>query len=196
MLLPIFLITLASSSIIKGLETKTVIRYDRQGGPFSHEFKQVQVKSFPVTISSTPNKALLTEAFQIDLSCDPSVSRALCTKVRVALQNTGERIAKEFIITTPIVVSCEFGPFCKAGTESTCTDENVLGGAQTGSSFAIVKDGQPVMYPQGLIKNLKPDRVLDYAPYDIVAKFNSQKENPLIVCIPKCFLVINSIWRF
>lgn len=173
-------ISINSNSIFLGASSEKVIRYDRKNGPFSNEFEKKLLSPEPISISDalvTEKKALAPEeAFQINFKCAPEVSPALCDKVNRSLKSAGSRLAKILLITNPIVVNCDFGPFCEPSATSVCNLANVLGGAQSGSTFAVETGGLRYNYPQALLKQLNTDMNLPFSETDIVASFNSDQK--------------------
>jgi hypothetical protein len=79
-------------------------------------------------------------------------------------------LANIFVIIKPIVISVKFQPNCKG-----CSRRDSLGGAIYSSAFAINQNGQIFLCPQSLIKQMKPDRKLEYFESDITAEFNSEQ---------------------
>lgn len=157
-----------------------VRRVDRKS-VFEHIFTQVETDAFLLSPAKTKylaqnitTNALATkDAFQINVTCEQGVAKTQCDKVKNALQNAGTRIASVLLIQNPIIVSCDFKPFCQG--VSNCGLANVLGGAQYASAFEVKnKNGGSFMYPQGLVKNLQVDKEIQYGKNDIIAQFNSE----------------------
>jgi hypothetical protein len=156
-----------------------VRRVDRKS-VFEHVFTQVDTEAFlfptdqaQFLVENGVNALAAEDAFQMNLSCDFQIPKIQCDKVKNALQRAGARIASVFQIQTPIVVSCEYTPFCE--NTPNCDLANVLGGAQYASAFEVENNnGGTSMYPQALVKNLKVGKQLQYGKVDIIAQFNSE----------------------
>ncbi|KAI8911771.1 hypothetical protein EDD86DRAFT_203225 [Gorgonomyces haynaldii] len=130
----------------------------------------VEFPAFDAKPDPFPRKASIAEPFSISMYC-PGVSTADCDKAKAALQRAGQRIASQIQINTPVNINFTFHSFCP--DNNLCTTR--LGQARAASYFVVKDvDNSYVTYPSALLKQLKPDKALQYRSFDIIGDFNSQ----------------------
>lgn len=146
------------------LASATIVRLDRT----DLNSDAFMVVNEPATAKGVQSLAQTNIPFQIEFTCAPGLSQALCAKAEQAMNSAANRIGRELHIKKTIRVQAEFKNICTNGDEC-----NLLGQAKSAAKFPVRRRGTTVMYPQALVKQTITSEELSFNEYDIIASFNS-----------------------
>ncbi|KAI9092589.1 hypothetical protein DFS34DRAFT_652878 [Phlyctochytrium arcticum] len=171
----------------------TAYRYDRPS-VFSKQLNPVSYTptDTPAYRPKTPSSNRIAQtaaqsnttsagSFQVQFICDGPAPQ-ICQLAKQGLENAASYITQSLAVKGSINVYATFRSFCHGVPVASCGDMgNTLGMAMPASYFpAQVKPSggslqlkRYYLYPQALMKQLRPDKGLDMAKYDILADFNS-----------------------
>ncbi|TPX69071.1 hypothetical protein SpCBS45565_g02763 [Spizellomyces sp. 'palustris'] len=183
----LYLVLLASLSFPSAIAEDIVTRFDRIS-PFSPHLTPYPFLPREHEPSSPPVSAHARRAnsqFDITFVC-PNAPQQTCQFAKQGFENAGQYISQMLSIKERVRVHATFRSFCNGRRKDRCGDMgNTLGMALPASYFPARPKAQSsatsddtentrfYLYPQSLVKQSKPDTKLDYAPYDIMAEFNS-----------------------
>jgi len=165
----------ASSPTSTPFVNKCDISYGDSAVPI-YNCNQVSAKAIDSLIQTQTSLNESPTPFQIQFTC--TASSILCTKAKNGFQRAFQSISSALKIYTPIIVGAKFISFCNSSLSSSCeSTKNTLGQASATSYYTAIDDnGNSVLYPQALIKQMSMDALPTYSSTDITAQFNADAD--------------------
>jgi hypothetical protein len=130
------------------------------------------------TTGSLPTKKNLTAftanqrgRFVVQFECSSSSSS--CTKAKQSIEKAADRLTAVVQLNTDVNVLMTFRSFCVPA--NSCSQANTIGQAGVASFFSgkLSENDPYLLFPQGLVKQLKTSENLDFSQFDILADFNA-----------------------
>jgi hypothetical protein len=127
--------------------------------------------SLPIRKNLTAFTANQRGKFVVQFEC--SASPLKCDKAKQSIQKAADRLTAVVQLNTNVNVLMTFRSFCVPA--NSCSEANTIGQAGVASYFSgKLSDRDPyLLFPQGLVKQLKTNENLDFSPFDILADFNA-----------------------